>query len=240
MGVRKIVRSAGLKAEKRHRLVEAAIEEFNEYGLDNASYNRIIERSGLSKGSVYYYFDNKDALLGIVMEEIGERVLAAIPERPLPATREEYWEAVWDYRQREFDFFASNVALGRVLILSLGNHEPETGELESFCPPLARLILRQKELIRRGQELGVVRRDMSEGMIFELMRTIDRTLCVRFFGRDAEVIERLSPEERATRSQTYTLLFKDLIRRMLEPGILLNVRNMEEESIDVKEIAVSA
>ena len=238
--MRTIVRSAGLKAEKRHRLVEAAIEEFNDYGLDNASYNRIIERSGLSKGSVYYYFDNKDALLGIVMEEIGERVLAAIPERPLPVSREEYWEVVWNYRQREFDFFASNVSLGRVLILSLGTFQPETGEVERVCPPLARLILRQKTLIRRGQELGAVRRDMSEDMIFELMRTLDRALCVRFFGHDAEDIERLSPEEKVERSRRYTLLFKDLVQRMLEPGILLKTREIKEESIDVKEIAVSA
>ena len=170
--------------EKRHKLVQAAIEEFNEYGLDNASYNRIIERSGLSKGSVYYYFDNKEALLAAVMEEIGTRVLEAVPEHPLPETKEEYWPAVWDYRQREFDFFASNVALGRVLILSLGNHEPETEEhVEEVCPPLVRLIRRQKALITRGQELGAVRNDLSVDVILELMRTVDRTLCMQFFGQ---------------------------------------------------------
>ena len=179
-----IIRNTGLKPEKRHKLVQAAIEEFNEYGLENASYNRIIERSGLSKGSVYYYFDNKEALLAAVMEEIGTRVLEAVPEHPLPETREEYWPAVWDYRQREFDFFSSNVALGRVLILSLGNNEPETEEhVEEVCPPLVRLIRRQKALIIRGQELGAVRSDLSVDVILELMRTVDRTLCEQFFGQ---------------------------------------------------------
>ena len=45
--MRKIVRQERLKDDKKARLIEAAIEEFNEHGLQNASYNRIIERSGL-------------------------------------------------------------------------------------------------------------------------------------------------------------------------------------------------
>ena len=215
--MRTIIRNAGLKLEKRHKLVQAAIEEFNEYGLENASYNRIIERSGLSKGSVYYYFDNKEALLAAVMEDIGTRVLEAVPEKPLPETREAYWEAVWDYRQREFDFFSSNVALGRVMILSLNGHEPDTGELEGLCPPLGRLVRRQKALLRRGQELGAVRDDLSVNVLFELMRAMDRALCVAFFGREAEDMERLSKEERRERSQSYTRAFQDLVKRLLQP-----------------------
>ena len=215
--VREIVRSAGLKAEKRRKLVEAAIDEFKEYGVDNASYNRIIERSGLSKGSVYYYLDNKGALLGIVMEEIGTRVLEAVPERPLPEAREEYWEAVWDYRRREFDFFTENPSLGRIMILSLGSREMATEDVERLYPPLGRLVQRQKALIRRGQELGAVRDDLNADTIFELMRTLDKTLCVNFFGRGAEEIERFSPSERARRSRDYELLFHDLVLRMLDP-----------------------
>ena len=42
--------------EKKAALIEAAMEEIAANGIDGASYNRIIERSGLSKGVVYYYF----------------------------------------------------------------------------------------------------------------------------------------------------------------------------------------
>ncbi|MCR4817983.1 MAG: TetR/AcrR family transcriptional regulator [Fretibacterium sp.] len=212
-----IIRNTGLKTEKRHKLVEAAIDEFNEYGLENASYNRIIERSGLSKGSVYYYFDNKEALLTAVMEDIGERILEAVPEKPLPGKLEEYWEAVWDYRQREFDFFSSNVSLGRVMILSLNSHQPNTGELEGLCPPLGRLVQRQKALIRRGQELGAVRDDLSVDILFELMRALDRPLCVSFFGSGTEDFERLTQEERKESEENYTRVFHDLMKRLLQP-----------------------
>lgn len=48
-----------LPEEKRQNIISAAIEEFAEYGLENASTNRIVENSGISKGSFYQYFEDK-------------------------------------------------------------------------------------------------------------------------------------------------------------------------------------
>ncbi|MBQ6909210.1 MAG: TetR/AcrR family transcriptional regulator [Synergistaceae bacterium] len=203
---------------KRLKLIEAAIDEFNEFGIENASYNRIIERSGMSKGSVYYHFDNKDALLAIVMEEIGERVLKAVPERDLPQNKDEFWQALWDYRQREFDFFATHIRLGRILIMSLDVPDFDIKDINNLCAPLTKLLHRQINLIKRGQELGAVRNDLCVDLIFNLMRAVDKSLCVKFFGREAEDILKMSESERRESSKNYTRLFKDLIRRMLEPN----------------------
>jgi AcrR family transcriptional regulator len=48
-----------LPEEKRNIVVNAAIDEFAEYGLENASTNRIVANSGISKGSFYQYFEDK-------------------------------------------------------------------------------------------------------------------------------------------------------------------------------------
>ncbi len=48
-----------LPAEKRNTIINAAIDEFAEYGLENASTNRIVANSGISKGSFYQYFEDK-------------------------------------------------------------------------------------------------------------------------------------------------------------------------------------
>jgi len=48
-----------LPEEKRNTVISAAIEEFAEYGLENASTNRIVANSGISKGSFYQYFEDK-------------------------------------------------------------------------------------------------------------------------------------------------------------------------------------
>lgn len=48
-----------LPEEKREKIVNAAVEEFAEYGLENASTNRIVRNSGIAKGSFYQYFEDK-------------------------------------------------------------------------------------------------------------------------------------------------------------------------------------
>jgi AcrR family transcriptional regulator len=48
-----------LPVEKREKIIKAAITEFAEYGLENASTNRIVANSGIAKGSFYQYFEDK-------------------------------------------------------------------------------------------------------------------------------------------------------------------------------------
>jgi AcrR family transcriptional regulator len=48
-----------LNEEKRNIIINAAIDEFAEYGLENASTNRIVANSGIAKGSFYQYFEDK-------------------------------------------------------------------------------------------------------------------------------------------------------------------------------------
>jgi AcrR family transcriptional regulator len=48
-----------LPEEKRNTIINAAIDEFAEYGLENASTNRIVVNSGIAKGSFYQYFVDK-------------------------------------------------------------------------------------------------------------------------------------------------------------------------------------
>ncbi len=62
-----------LPNEKRDNIVNAAIEEFANYGLENGSTNRIVANSGISKGSFYQYFEDKQDvfmyLLNVIEQE---------------------------------------------------------------------------------------------------------------------------------------------------------------------------
>ncbi|HEY5731869.1 MAG TPA: TetR/AcrR family transcriptional regulator [Anaerolineales bacterium] len=48
-----------LPEEKRKTIINAAIDEFAQHGLENGSTNRIVANSGISKGSFYQYFEDK-------------------------------------------------------------------------------------------------------------------------------------------------------------------------------------
>ena len=59
-----------LPNEKREKIVNAAIEEFAEYGLENASTNRIVANSGIAKGSFYQYFADKLDVFNYLMDVV--------------------------------------------------------------------------------------------------------------------------------------------------------------------------
>ncbi|SDY74165.1 transcriptional regulator, TetR family [Proteiniborus ethanoligenes] len=48
--------------EKKEELIEAAVNEFGERGYENASLNNILKEAGISKGTFYYHFKNKEDL----------------------------------------------------------------------------------------------------------------------------------------------------------------------------------
>jgi AcrR family transcriptional regulator len=56
-----------LLVERRRQILEAAAEVFARLGIQKARMDDIVEASGLSKGSLYWYFDSKDdIIIGIV------------------------------------------------------------------------------------------------------------------------------------------------------------------------------
>lgn len=56
-----------LDPERRKNIVEAAVEEFAKLPYEQASLSRIVEKSGIAKGSMYQYFEDKlDLYLYIV------------------------------------------------------------------------------------------------------------------------------------------------------------------------------
>lgn len=60
----------------RRKIIDAAVELFNEIGYPATGLGDIIERAELTKGAFYYHFDAKEALAEAIIEEAGARMLA--------------------------------------------------------------------------------------------------------------------------------------------------------------------
>ena len=74
-----------LPDEKRGIIINAAIDEFAEYGLENASTNRIVANSGISKGSFYQYFEDKQDVFMYLMTLIEEEKLDFFKDKQPPS-----------------------------------------------------------------------------------------------------------------------------------------------------------
>jgi AcrR family transcriptional regulator len=214
-----IVRRERLDDAKRVRLTEAAIVEFADRGFASASYNKIIERSGLSKGTVYYYFDNKDSLLLTVLDEICERFRGAIGDLELPKTKEGYWAAAWEYHKRAIQFFFDNPLLGRVMYW-LSKEDPMIDEPLSATHKRAMCFF--DSLLVRGLELGAVRDDLPVETVQRLMHTSAEVLAADLIGEwsfeNAKTQKNASTdEERQQKIERFMVTMHDFSKRILTP-----------------------
>ncbi|MGV9414005.1 TetR/AcrR family transcriptional regulator [Nocardia sp. NPDC003693] len=92
------------------RIVDAAERVLIAHGYDGASTNRIAETAGISPGSLYQYFPNKDAVVAAVIERytgaVADRVRARVmanltgrPEIAVPETISELLDALGTDRE---------------------------------------------------------------------------------------------------------------------------------------------
>ncbi len=57
------------RSETKQKLMEAALEVFTEKGFAGASTREIVEKSGVTKPTLYYYFGSKENLYRTLIEE---------------------------------------------------------------------------------------------------------------------------------------------------------------------------
>ena len=64
--------------DKRQDIIDAALELIAEHGFHGAPMAMIAEKSGVAAGTIYRYFESKDALITALYREIDEKIYAAI------------------------------------------------------------------------------------------------------------------------------------------------------------------
>jgi AcrR family transcriptional regulator len=95
------LRLAPRKAAKQERaqltveaILEAAAQVFESHGYARATTNRIAERAGISIGSLYQYFPNKDAILVALAQQHLAEGMAVMWPQVQRLSGEESWEEV--------------------------------------------------------------------------------------------------------------------------------------------------
>lgn len=142
------------EATKRD-ILEAARQEFADFGYDGARVDRIAERAGANKRLLYHYVGNKDALYGRVLFDAYKQIREG--ERELHIGELTPEEGMVKLVGFTFDHFRANPWFIRLLstenILRAGfvKNMPDLQELQS---PIIHQI---SELLERGEEARVFR-----------------------------------------------------------------------------------
>lgn len=192
-----------LNPAQRENLLGAARAEMLEHGYEGASFNRVIERAGISKGAMYYYFADKADLYRTVTEAVAEEAVAAFGELGPVSNAEEYWSGLEAMMQRALAWISGQPQLAEI---GKSVYSNQGGVLDALR---ARLLEGVREILERGQAVGAIRADFPLGLLAEaatgMMMGADRWFAEHYAQMASDDVMRLS-------YGTYGLL-----RQLLEP-----------------------
>ena len=201
-------RFSNLSISKQNEILRAATEEFGSYGFESASINRIIERAGISKGSMYYYFADKDDVYRTVLDVWFEEMFQKIQLSSQPKSPGQYWNEWQALFRRAFRFFMQKPVAAALLWQSIRSRASGTAH-----PHLASIADQMRdwvgELLGIGREIGAVRTDLPEGLLletaFSMLEGFDRWLADRWSSSFEHSIEAIAAD------------LTDLLRRIALP-----------------------
>ncbi len=104
-----------LDEKKQQKIIEASIKEFGTYGYENSSTNRIVKECGISKGSLFKYFENKEDLYFYLIDEVAMKMSESMtPE--LAKLPKDVIERIIAYSTLETTWYIENPDMGRLMI----------------------------------------------------------------------------------------------------------------------------
>ncbi len=98
--------------EHRDDLLHAAVVEFSERGYENASINRILAASGVSKGQLYHHFSSKEGLYLALVEWMIDRKIDWLATHPVEPT-EDFADALRAQMSAALEFAAAHPRIDR-------------------------------------------------------------------------------------------------------------------------------
>lgn len=211
-------RYARLPEQRREEILDAAAVEFGEHGFSRASYNRIIERAGLSKGAMYYYFADKQDLYATVVHDTVEALMGSLRPMGEVADPEEFWAEV---ERMTTEVWAHAMTAPRMVALMPALLNPRTAA--EGTEALAELYARAEEwivqVLHSGRVVGAVRDDLPDdllvGVTLAVGEAIDRWVAQRFLAGGAAPSE--DGAETPVSGPMISMLI-DLLRRVVAPA----------------------
>jgi AcrR family transcriptional regulator len=193
--------------DRQRVLFETAAEEFAANGFDGASLNRILERSGFSKSSLYYYFDDKADLFTTLLERSLAVLFNQIGDfNPAALTADTFWNDLEDY-------YAKAVALvsGNRWLMKFGGMFYGLRADPKQVTTTGRLFTAARHwvgaIIARGQELGAIRADLPDSLLIDsamgLLESLDRWVVAHW--------NEIDESTRAEMPASHIALFRDLL-----------------------------
>lgn len=113
-----------LDSKKKGAIEQAAILEFSNFGYTDSSTNSIVKNAGISKGSLFKYFKNKEALYFYILDQVAAELLSSL-EKQITDLPSNPFERIIKYSELEFAWYIQNPEKCKLLIKAFAKSDTE-------------------------------------------------------------------------------------------------------------------
>jgi len=146
------------KAERPKEILEAAFVEFSRNGYAMTTLDQIAERAGVTKGTIYVYFDNKEHLFISMVREVTKATLDTVHEM-----FEAHEGSTAELLRAQFSFIYQHIVEDRRrrevvrMLIAEASRFPELADryYDEILRPCLELL---KQAIQRGMDRGEIRK----------------------------------------------------------------------------------
>ncbi|WP_438995536.1 TetR/AcrR family transcriptional regulator [Poseidonia sp.] len=172
-----LARYESIEESLKMRILEVSKHAFADLGYEGASYNKIISQIGISKGSMYYYFENKEDLFitCFIDEARSSQILTSFTSEVLAfsqiSNHQQYWHAL-----EEFCFKQWTETLQHPLLMSLARQLTTLGTNHPIVRKLNAEIEGLSEygdlvnILEHGVNLSAIRNDIPLAVLIRMAR----------------------------------------------------------------------
>lgn len=158
-----------LSEDKKTRIFQASVCEFSNHNFDEASLNNIVKAAGISKGSMYQYFEDKLDLFKFTIEEIG-RAKANLMESGKKSV--DFYDELRHLYRQTLGFAFDHPAYIQVLAqLEKQKGSPVYEVVLGNTKDLAERYFEEK--VMRAQSEGVIRESVSPSVLAKFVLNIN-------------------------------------------------------------------
>ncbi|MCA9300310.1 MAG: TetR/AcrR family transcriptional regulator [Phycisphaerales bacterium] len=197
-----------LEPDKKAAILQAAALEFAEHGYEDASLNRIIESAGISKGAMYYYFDDKADLYATCARDLIASSLASLDWNVRVEDADAFWARIGELFDGAIEKTVEDpmvFAFGRSFVKTPAALREHPGVVE-FLDEIQQYM---RQILEEGQRVGAVRTDLPLALLIRVLFVVDEAMDTFFY----EAIERGDPVDFASLVPMYV----DMQRRIVAP-----------------------
>ncbi|HEK9101728.1 TetR family transcriptional regulator [Bacillus pfraonensis] len=159
---------------KKEKIVYAAIEVFQEKGVEKTKISDIVKLAGIAQGTFYLYFPSKLSVMPAIAEVMVEKMIHAVKEKV--QNNEPFSKKVMQVIDAVFDFIEENREIQALMYAGLASTE-HIKEWEAVYEPLYMWL---SQFLSEAKDLGAIRNSIH----------VERTakLCIALVESAAEQV----------------------------------------------------